>query len=442
MFLVPQHFQTQDQFFHEALQFRFTASHFANWGVTRLSIDAEALANGLLRVNECAGVMPDGEPFDMPQTDATPPSRSIKEFFPPSLEALDVYLALPEYRPYSRNVTIPGANGDQTSVPATRYLAETRTALDDNLGQEEKKIQVARRAFRLLFANEYRGGFSAFRIAQVIRNSAGVPVLNPRFVAPCLDLSSSEHLMMLVRRQIEILTTKSSSLSGPRRERVKGLADFSASETANFWLLHTVNSHLPELKHVWKVRHGHPEALYVAMLRLAGALSTFSTEAHPGDLPDYDHDDIGGCFGLLDARIRELMETVIPQNYVAVPLELVDRFIWSGTIADDEYFRNSQFFLAVSAQMGVDDIIRKVPQLVKVASRDEVPRLVRHSLPGLTLRHAAAPPSAIPVKFDNQYFTLNQSGPLWEGIRQARNLAAFAPSEIAEPKMELLIVLP
>ena len=65
MFLTPQHFQTQDQYLENALQFRFAASLFANWGVTGLNIDSEALGNGLFRVNDCKGILPDGEPFDI-----------------------------------------------------------------------------------------------------------------------------------------------------------------------------------------------------------------------------------------------------------------------------------------------------------------------------------------------------------------------------------------
>ena len=49
MFLTPHHFQTQDQFFHDAIQYRFAASHFANWGVTQLQVDREALPNGTFR---------------------------------------------------------------------------------------------------------------------------------------------------------------------------------------------------------------------------------------------------------------------------------------------------------------------------------------------------------------------------------------------------------
>lgn len=443
MFLTPQHFQTQDQFFENALQFRFGASHFANWGVTELDIDADALANGLFRLNTCKGIMPDGEPFDIPEVDEMPASRSVAEHFPPNRESLDVFLAIPENRPRARNVVFstPAQADPATAPPSTRYLAETRMFTDENTGEEEKPVQVARRTFRLLFDDEYRGGFSMFRIAQLSRNAAGVPILNPKFIAPCLNLASSAYLTMLLRRQIEILATKSATLSAPRRQRGKLLAEFSPSETANFWLLHTVNSYLPELKHIWKVRQSHPEPAYVAMLRLAGALSTFSLEARPENLPDYDHNDLGNCFTLLDAAIRDLMETVIPSKFVAVPLEIRDHFVWGGTVTEDKYIREGQFFLAISAKIGVDDLIRKVPQIVKVSAQDDIQRVIRHSLPGITLRHTPVPPAAIPMKLDNQYFSLNQSGPLWDAITLSRQIAVHAPGEIVDPKMEMLIVL-
>jgi type VI secretion system protein ImpJ len=36
MFLTPQHFQSQDEYFEDSLQFRFTGSNFANWGLLTL----------------------------------------------------------------------------------------------------------------------------------------------------------------------------------------------------------------------------------------------------------------------------------------------------------------------------------------------------------------------------------------------------------------------
>ena len=104
MFLTPQHFQTQHQFLEENIQFRFLASNYANWGVTELDIDSEALGNGHVRLTKCSGIMPDGEAFDIPNVDDMPPSRSVVEHFPPTKSSLDVFLAIPENRLRARNV--------------------------------------------------------------------------------------------------------------------------------------------------------------------------------------------------------------------------------------------------------------------------------------------------------------------------------------------------
>lgn len=439
MFLSPQHFQAQDRYVDDLIHFRFGASHFANYGVTQVQVDGEALANGLFKLTGARGILPDGEAFDMPESDELPASREIASHWPSAEETLDIYLSLPEQRISARNVTLPGQRSGSGPVD-TRYASEVRMVPDANQGADEKPVQVAQKSFRLLFGNEFRDGYSSIRVAQLERSPTGIPTMRAAFVPPCLDLAASDYLLNLLRRQVEILLTKSSSLSGPRRERGKATASFSASETDKFWLLHTVNSYLPELKHIFKTRHGHPEAAYVGMLRLAGALSTFSLEGGPGDLPDYDHNNLGPCFRSLDAHIRDLMETVIPSKYVAIPLTLTDRFVWSGSIQDDTLFKNGQFYLALSAKMGVGDLIQKAPQFLKMAAPDDMERVVRNALAGLGLVHTQVVPQAIPTKLDNQYFQINRTGPLWDRVVMSRRIAVFAPGEIVDPKMEVVVV--
>jgi type VI secretion system protein ImpJ len=440
MFLTPQHFQSQDEFFEDSLQFRFTGSNFANWGVMALGIDEESLANGLFRLRYCRGILPDGLLFHMPEADELPQSRPLEEYFPPTQGTLDVFLAIPEHRPHGRNFTLLSSEQADAPPDSTRYLADTEMVPDATAGADEKPVQLGKKTLRLLLEGENRDGFTAMRIAQVSRNAAGKYILNPRFIPPCLDISASEYLMMLLRRQIEVLAAKAGALSQPRRERGRDLADFTTSEVSSYWLLHTINSNLPELKHIWGVRKGHPEPLFVEMLRLAGALSTFALEPSR-EFPAYDHDNLGFCFSELDGRIRDLLEIVVKSKCVPVPLVLTDKLIWQGTIPDDQYLRNTQFFLSVSSKINVDELITKFPRLAKVSSPNEIQRLIRNSLTGLTLRHAAVPPSAIPLKLDNQYFSIAKTGVLWDGVSQTRNLTVFVPGEIADPKMELLIVL-
>ena len=86
-------------------------------------------------------------------------------------------------------------------------------------------------------------------------------------------------------------------------------------------------------------------------------------------------------------------------------------------------------------------MIRKIPQLVKVTAQEDIQRIVKNALPGIVLRHAPTPPAAIPVKLDHQYFLINQGGLLWDMLVKSRNIAVYAPGEIVEAKMEVLIVL-
>jgi type VI secretion system protein ImpJ len=51
------------------------------------------------------------------------------------------------------------------------------------------------------------------------------------------------------------------------------------------------------------------------------------------------------------------------------------------------------------------------------------------------------PPRSIPVKLRHQYFAIEQSGEVWDSVLRARNFAVYAPAEILNPQMELIILL-
>jgi type VI secretion system protein ImpJ len=73
---------------------------------------------------------------------------------------------------------------------------------------------------------------ACLRIAQVSRNPAGTYVLSPTFIPPLLDIVAIDHLMMMARRQVEVLTAKNASLSLTRKQRGRDVADFTTTEVA------------------------------------------------------------------------------------------------------------------------------------------------------------------------------------------------------------------
>jgi type VI secretion system protein ImpJ len=223
------------------------------------------------------------------------------------------------------------------------------------------------------------------------------------------------------------MAARSSTLSGSRRERNLGLADFGVSDAANFWLLYTVNSHLPRFRHILDSGHAHPSALFTSMLELAGSLMTFDSARQPGDLPTYDHLDLTTCFGRLDVIVRELLETAVPTNFVSLPLRRTDSTTHATAVDQDRYFAAPVWYLAVGTGGKAEDLARKAPQLLKVSSAEQLERLIRRALPGVALTHVPVPPSSIPIKLNYQYFQLERTGEDWDAIRLSRHLAAYVP---------------
>ena len=434
--LNPQHLQIQDRFLTDSLQFHMQALNFRPWGFQRLRIDQQALATGTLALSEASGIFADGLLFDIPGSDAAPSPRVFAERFDKERESLAVFLAVPSYREQGLNVS----NGLR-DVEA-RYRAEVTQLRDENTGLSERPVVVARKNLRLLFEGEPQDGNSLLQVANIRKTAAGLYQLDPHFVAPLIDLRASDYLLSIARRLLEILSAKSTALAGSRRQKNQSLAEFTASDIASFWLLYTINTSFPGISHIFETGGGHPESLYSAMLSLAGSLTTFSQKIHPRELPAYNHENLGACFTDLDEKLIMLLETVVPTNFVALPLKLVQPNIYACSIDKDEYLKNTRMYLAVSAGTGQAELIGRVPHLVKVCSGDYIDLLVQKALPGVTLTHSVSPPSAIPLKLNYQYFSLSQSGGPWETIQRARNLAAYVPGDFPSPQLELIILLP
>jgi len=198
---------------------------------------------------------------------------------------------------------------------------------------------------------------------------------------------------------------------------------------------------LPVFRHFLESTNIRPELLFSELSDLAGALTAFSSKIAPKDLPAYTHEQLGACFSELDRMIRVMLETVIPSNFVALPLKMVKDTIYATSIDKDAYFVGSRFYLAIAADIRDADLIDRSQKLLKASSANQLETLIRSALAGLRLQHVPTPPRSIPVKLRHQYFAIEQGGPLWEAVLRARNFAVYAPSDILNPQMELIILL-
>lgn len=433
--LSPQHLQAQDRHHEESLAFSLNAMSFCPWGITSLDLDQEALSGGTLVINGITGRFPDGLLFEAPLAGATPPPREVASALNAEQRSLTVYIATPEYRPGARNIARPG------DAVLTRWQADELLTRDETTGSTERPIQVAQPTLRLLVEGESLEGYAVLPVARLLRGSVGEVTLDHSFVPPLLDLSGSEAMMALMRRVVERLSTRSASLSGSRRQLNTDLADFTVADVGSFWLLYTINTHLPALRHIHEVRRGHPAALWEAMLALVGSLSSFAHDSDTRSLPHYDHMNPGHCFSELEKRIFQLLDGAVVDQAISLPFKPLRPTLQAVSIGKAEWLDAPQWFLAVSATLRQQELIPKVIQGCKAGSVDVVDTLIRQALPGIELVHVSSPPPAVPVKLDFQYFAIRKSGAAWDAISHARNMAVYVPAELANARLELIVVL-
>ncbi len=438
MLLTPHHFQQWDNYYEELLNSRIQSAMQYEYGVLDLQINNEAVANGNFQISNCRAVLTDGLMVNVPDAEAVPDLRPVGNHFPAEAQKLGVHLAIPAKKNGEANYQANGAKASSN----LRYLQEGVMVKDETTGTNEQPLAYAKSNFRIIFDDELRDGFTSIKIAELERTPTGQLKISEEYIPPILKVSASVWLSNLLRQLVEILITKSGSLGEQRRQSKASLADFTTSEVAVFWLLHTINASIPTMAHFFRSPVLHPERLYLEMAGLVGKLMTFSVDSHPKDIIKYDHDDLYLTFFTLSAQLKDLLETVIPSRCVPIPLEKTRDTLYVGRVEDERLLKEAAFYLAVRSQMPESKLIEGVPRVVKIASRDAIDQVIGAALPGVVLTYSNPPPAPIPTRVGFKYFMIDTIGPYWNGIKGSKVLAVHVPDEIPDEKLEMYAVKP
>ena len=417
MFLGPQHLQQWDRHAEGLIDERLKTIQPRFWGFTELEIDRDALHAGRFVLGRCRGVFHDGTCFRIPEDDAPPGERMIAEAFHPSLAELKVHLALP--RPRTGGMVVKSEKKDRAN---TRYIEDEKPVPDDVSGIE-RDIKLLRKNLRILLGGEPPDDYVTLPLAVLRRGSGGGFELSPSFVPPCLHLAASPTLVAMLQRVFEALSAKSDRLATKRWERFAGTGHFTVAAATGFWLLHTINSHLPLVMHYFHEPRVHPEMVYRSLASLVGELFTFARGGKfPKDIPLYVHDDPGPVFHRLEEEIAAL-DWVITERCVSIPLTPQARDTLHGRVHDESLFERADFYLAVHAEMPIDDLVRTFPAVVKISSPELVQEARDFAKAGVKIVPVPNPPVDLIVRGGFQCFQITKTGDHWNAIRVARMLA-------------------
>jgi type VI secretion system protein ImpJ len=442
-FLQPQHLQYQDLYLESQMSFLVDALSAYSYGFYDLTIDDAMLAKGYFSLHEASGRFKDGALFDLAHY--APDPLQIGEF-PPGEDSVVVSLGIPQRRP-DRNVSLPDGGPHDT-----RYRVEYLPLVDETTGVNEQHVQIGVQNLAYLTPRSDQTGYSVLPVARLLR-TAGTLQVDRNFTPPVVRVSASPFLNAKVQEWTGLLADKSRALARTRRLRGSFTPEFTASDVQTFWLLYTVNAYHPQFAHFMGRDSVHPAEAYAHGLALAGALTSFSLDADPANLPAYEHENLGRCFSELGLVITRLLEKAIPRNFAVLPLTPVKgQRVWT-THLKDEYLKESRLLLAVETEPQQGWVIPEkwLMGTVQVVSGSEAGGLMSGQVYGLPLSRAEGSISrAFPMHQDYQYFQIETSGPTWAAICKTRTLAVYFPvppippgakeADRMEPRLELVVV--
>jgi type VI secretion system protein ImpJ len=434
MHLAQHHFQAHCRYFESEIHFALSSLVDHAYGFLDVQLDDDALWNGSVSLLGASGVMPDGLAFDFDQASELPAPLRVADFLgATSIEGEVVHLAIPAYRPGQANCELKSVAGQRR-----RFSAIPAFFFDETSGLDERELQLARRNVALAATRSLEDGLVSMPLARVRADGSGHFIYDPLFVPPLLRVGASRRLKAVLQGVLEMLEAKGAALK--QQPSSVAMSEMATNEIMGLWLAHAVYSGVAPLRHHTEFGRSHPRDVYKDLIRLAGALCTFSLESHPRDIPLYDHDRLGDVFATLDRQIRRQLEVVIPQQSFSVALKRSEPNLHVAPLQDARALGRAEWILRIRSSAPMSRVISEVPRTVKVCSAEHVMKLVARAGQALALEHLQVPPASISPRVGSQYFRVRRQGPSWELIEGRKTVGVYVPDALPDAEVELVVI--
>src|SRR5439155_22533417 len=147
----------------------------------------------------------------------------------------------------------------------------------------------------------------------------------------------------------------------------------------------------------------------------------------PPELPAYNHDDLGGCFGRVKQYIDALLQEIVEPAYKVAP------FVGAGlrmqVSLQPEWLESAwQMYIGVhSPRLSADELVRLVTRGglldVKIGSAERGEEIFKYGAAGLKFEFKTGPHGVLPS--GRTYFQVNRESEQdeWEDVRKSLTLA-------------------
>jgi type VI secretion system protein ImpJ len=427
MFLRPQHFQAADRHWNELTSLGVNYFSPYLYGLQRVTISAEALANGSLEFGSLRARWKDGT--IIAQEDNHVERVELKGRLDPKVigsDPITAYLALPVLQQGQANVA-------KTAGGVERYVEFRRPADDESIGGNQQEVGLRKLNYRILFSHEEMNGFETIPIARLIKSEAddGQFLLDSNYFPPSISIQSWPELAGVVRAIYDVIGSRIQSLSDIVREKNISLSSQSQGDLEKILLLNTLNEASGELSCLAFAAGVHPLVAYTALCKIVGKCSIFGPGFAIEKVPKYDHEDLATIFKWALERIRKLIFSVKEDEYEQ------RYFVGSGrgmvVQLEPEWFglEWDWYFGVDPVNIGRDECFQLLKNSIdwKLGSSDKVEHYMTVQQPGVKLRPVPQAPRALPSRGNWVYFQIKREEDAWRHVQVTQTMGMRVKSE-------------
>jgi len=383
-------------------------------------MDREALINHRFVIRTLQARLRGGTVVSMPE-DGALPDLDLK----PVLEGentVTIFLGVPSVLLGQANVA------SERTGKGGRYLLNVLNLEDENTGLHPQNIKVRRLNLQLLLSTQSHAGYEVLPLVRLEKSTeaGGTPQIHVPYIPPLLSCNAWGPLLNDVLRALfDRLGRKSELLADQIISRGISLESHARGDSLIVDQLRVLNESLAVLKTLAFLPWIHPLPAYIELCRLVGQLAIFGDSRRLPNLPDYDHDDLGGCFYQIRRYLDGLLDRIVEPDYKQRPFEGAGLRM-QVTLEPSWLEAGWEMYVGVKSTASTEEsvtLLTKGRLDMKIGSSERVDRIFEMGEAGLKFSYAPVPPRALPSVQGLIYFQLNPNSEEWQNVRKSLTLA-------------------
>jgi type VI secretion system protein ImpJ len=421
MFLRPHHLQQASRSHKAIANEEISIARPYAWGVHEIDISEAELESNVISIRSCSIRMKDGTRIVAPDNAEFEP-RDFKKALDAANGSLDVFIGLPLRMDREPNTKMLY---EDEVMHERRYRASMLDYVDENTGDNSQQIEVRRLNPKILFANEEMAGYEIMKLIKIVRSGFddNKPVISPEFIPPALDMAAWPPLYDAVRDIYHQLFAKNRSLISQIAGRKIAFGSEGVGGPEAMLKLNITNRYVAFLRQFTGTPRLHPFDVFVELCRFAGDLAIFDSSRMMPDLPLYDHDDLGQSYSQLLAILEKFINNLLPTTFIRRRFEPVGNRL-EVALEDTWLIPGVEFYLGIESDHDVEVIDREQSYL-KMASPEDLDRLINRRLPGLMGRRVHRTPIGLPDRQNIHYFRVRREGEYWDNVLKTKILGCY-----------------